>query len=83
MSDRIMQRLAGGGRTGVFLAVIALTLIALFLPGIIGALLLALIVAGLATLMARTWVVTAPRARAIRIPVLVGLAVIAVVKVMQ
>ena len=46
MSDRIMQRLAGGGRTGVFLGAIAAVLIALFLPGWAGAILLTVIVAG-------------------------------------
>jgi hypothetical protein len=83
VSERIMQRLAGAGRTGVFLAVIVVTLVGLFLPSWLGALLIALLVAGLATLMTRTWIVTSPRNRMIRVLVLIALTVIALGKIVH
>ena len=81
MSDRIMQRLAGGGRTGVFLGAIVAVLIALFLPGWAGAILLTVIVAGLGWLMAKTWAVTPARRRTLRFLILAVLAMVAIAKI--
>jgi hypothetical protein len=81
MSDRIMQRLAGGGRTGVFLGAIVAVLIGLFLPGWVGAILLTVIVAGMGWLMARTWAVTPASRRTVRFLILAVLAAVAIAKI--
>ena len=81
MSDRIMQRLAGGGRTGVFLGAIVAVLIALFLPGWAGAILLTVIVAGLGWLMAKTWAVTPASRRTLRFLILAVLAAATIAKI--
>jgi hypothetical protein len=81
MSDRIMQRLAGGGRTGVFLGAIVAVLIGLFLPGWVGAILLTVIVAGMGWLMARTWAVAPASRRTVRFLILAVLAAVAIAKI--
>jgi hypothetical protein len=81
MTDRIMERLSGGARTGVFLGAIVAVLVALFLPGWAGAVVLTVMVAALGWLMAKTWPVTAPRTRTIRILILLVLAAVAIAKV--
>lgn len=83
MSDPIMRRLSGAVRPGVFLGVIVIMLLALFLPGVIGALLIVAIVIALATLLSKTWPVTSTRDRAIRVVILIGLLVLAVVKTVR
>lgn len=83
MSDPIMRRLSGAARPGVFLGVIVIMLLALFLPGVIGALLIVAIVIALATLLSKTWPVTSTRDRAIRVVILIGLLVLAVVKTVR
>jgi hypothetical protein len=78
VSERLLQRLSSGGRTGVFLAALAIFLLALFLPGWLGAIVIIAIVAALAVLMRHTWVVADGRTRATRLiilAILVGLAV--------
>ena len=62
MADRFMQRLANGGRTGVFLAVLVIILVALSLPGWGGAIVVTAIV-GVAA-FAAAWV---PANRASRV----------------
>jgi hypothetical protein len=74
----LLARLATLNRTAVFLAVLAVMLLALFLPGAAGALLLLALAAGLATLLAATWPVQPPATRALRLAVL-GLLVAAAV----
>jgi hypothetical protein len=81
VADRILHRLAHGGRTGVFLAALVVILIALLSPGWIGGLLTIIVVALLAALMGRTWSVQPPATRAVRIVVLLVLTVFAIVKV--
>jgi hypothetical protein len=76
-----MQRLAGGGRTGVFLGAIVAVLIGLFLPGWVGAILLTVIVAGMGSLMARTWAVTPASRRTVRFLILAVLAAVAIAKI--
>jgi hypothetical protein len=81
VADRIMRRLSAGGRTGVFLGAIVVLLVALFLPGWYGAILLVAMVSGLGWLMTKTWRVAAPQTRTLRLLVLVLLFAIAVFKV--
>jgi hypothetical protein len=77
-----LARLARLNVTAVFLAALALVLLGLFAPGVVGgAVLLALAVA-LAALMARTWRVQAPRTRAFRFVMLVLLVAAALVKIL-
>jgi uncharacterized protein DUF6703 len=81
MSDQMLRRLANGGRTGVFLGAIVLVLIALFLPGWAGAIVLTVIVAAMGWLLSKTWPVAAPRTRTMRALILLVLAALAVAKV--
>ena len=81
MSDPL-ARLARLNVTGVFLAVLAYLLVALFAPGVVGGALLLVLVLALAALMARTWPVTPPRARTLRLVVLVVLLAAALYKIM-
>lgn len=83
MTDRIMQRLAGGGRTGVFLGAVAVMLIALFLPGWYGAILLLAIVGALAWLMTKTSPVATPQTRTVRLIILLALLVVAAIKIFR
>lgn len=80
MPERLMQRLAHGGRTGVFIAALVLILLALALPGWFGALFVTLIVAGMAMITRRTWAVQPPRTRMIRVGVLALLLLLAYAK---
>jgi membrane protein DedA with SNARE-associated domain len=66
----IMDRLTNGGRTGVFLGALVLVLLAFFLPGWLGAILLFAMVATLGWLLAQTWPVTPQPTRAMRLVVL-------------
>jgi hypothetical protein len=68
---------------GLFLGALVIVLLALFLPGWIGAVLLATIIIALAALAARTWSVTAPGTRALRLAVLAAFAVLAIVKLTE
>jgi hypothetical protein len=73
-----LQRLSP---TWVFLAALALALLAFLTPGVIGALLLLVMVTALGWLLVRTWPVTTPPARLLRLIVLLGLLVIAYLKI--
>jgi hypothetical protein len=69
--------LSSGGRTGVFVAALAIFLVALFLPGWLGAIMIIAIVAALVALMRQTWAVADGRTRTMRLIILaimVGLA---------
>lgn len=77
MSERLLQRLSKGGRTGVFLGALGVILLALFAPGWIGAILIVVIIAALAVLMGRTWAVQPLATRAVRVIVLLVLAIFA------
>jgi hypothetical protein len=67
-------------RTAVFLGALAVLLVALFLPGAVGAVLLLAIVAGLVTLLTVTWSRLAPQRRVFQVLVLALLIALAVYK---
>jgi len=76
-----LHRLARLNRTTVFLVTIGVLLLALFLPGWYGAVLIFAIVAVLGGVLRMTWPVQTPGTRAVRLVVLVLLVVIAVTKI--
>ncbi|MEU1754281.1 DUF6703 family protein [Micromonospora matsumotoense] len=76
----LLARLARANPTSVFLAVLALVLVALFAPGPVGGLLLLALAAGLAYLLATTWPVQAPQTRLLRLVMLTLLVTVALVK---
>ncbi|AEV82335.1 hypothetical protein ACWT_1317 [Actinoplanes sp. SE50] len=75
--DHFLRRLARVNPTSAFFAALALLLAGLFLPGVVGALLLAVLAAGLATLTFTTWPVQPPITRLVRV-VLLTLLIVAV-----
>ena len=70
-SENLLRRLARVNPTTAFLVALALMLAGLFLPGIVGAALLFLLGAGLATLTVATWPVQSPSTRGVRVLMLV------------
>lgn len=77
-SDHFLRRLARVNPTTAFIGAMVLLLAGLFLPGIVGGLLLAVLAAGLAALTFTTWPVQSPITRLVRV-VLLTLLVVAVV----
>ncbi len=75
-----LHRLARTNRTVVFGVTVGLVLVALFVPGLVGAALLFAIVAALFALGSVTWRVQPPATRAARLAVLGALVLIAVIK---
>jgi hypothetical protein len=75
-----LHRLARANRTAVFGASVLLVLVALFAPGGYGAALLLAIAAGLVVLASVTWRVQPPATRAVRLAILAGLVLLAVLK---
>jgi hypothetical protein len=65
----------------VFLIALAVAIVAFFSSGVVGALLLVVIVAGMSWLLVRTWPVTPAPMRAVRLLVLLGLLLIATLKI--
>ena len=76
--DPFLRRLARVNTTTAFVVALVLLLAGLFLPGVVGALLLAVLAAGLAALTFTTWPVQSPITRLVRV-VLLTLLVVAVV----
>lgn len=76
----LLRRLARVNPTVAFLVALAVLLAGLFLPGVVGALLLALIAAGLAALTFTTWPVQSPVTRTVRLVLLTLLVVAATAK---
>ncbi|MFI9643782.1 DUF6703 family protein [Micromonospora sp. NPDC051925] len=76
----LLARLARANPTSVFLATLALVLVAFFAPGPVGGVLLLVLAAGLAYLLATTWPVQAPQTRLIRLVMLTLLVTVALVK---
>jgi hypothetical protein len=80
MADRLMQRLANGGRTGVFIGALVIILLALAVPGWGGAILVTVIVALVALVTRRTWAVQPAKTRLTRLGILALLVLIAFLK---
>jgi hypothetical protein len=79
-SDPILQRLSRVKPTAAFLGALVVGLAGFFLPGVWGAVVLYAVVFALAWLQARTFVVTPPHLRAMRIVIICLLTVIATAK---
>ena len=79
--DDLLARLARINPTTAFVAALALLLLGFFLPGIVGAALLFVLGAALATLTFTTWAVQSPSTRAVRIMLLALLLAAIIVKV--
>jgi hypothetical protein len=69
MSD-LLHTLARLDRTKVFLVALVVGLIAVFLPGPLGALLLIAVIVAMLALLRLTWAVASPGARVLRLVVL-------------
>lgn len=79
----MLQRLARMDRTKVFLATLAIAIVGLFLPGVLGALILYAVVGTLALLLTVTWPTLSIPLRVFRLAVLAGLAAIATTKLLS
>jgi hypothetical protein len=79
-SDNLLRRLARINPTTAFVVALVVLLAGLFLPGIVGAALLFVLLAGLVGLTSTTWPVQAPPTRAVRVLLLMLLLAAVVVK---
>lgn len=79
-SDNLMRRLARVSPTAAFVVALVVLLAGLFLPGIIGAALLFVLGAALATLTFTTWPVQKPATRVLRVLMLLLLFAVVVGK---
>lgn len=77
-----LSRLARANPTAVFLATLALVLVALFAPGIVGGGLLLLLAVALGALLVTTWPVQHPRTRVLRLVILTLLVTAALAKIL-
>jgi predicted PurR-regulated permease PerM len=80
MEQRILTRLGRMNRTTLFLLAALYVFLAFLIPGVIGAVMLLALAAGLVWLMRRTWATRPGNARIARIVVVAVLVVVAVVK---
>jgi len=78
----VLERLARMDRTKVFLATLAVALIGLFVPGVLGAIILYAVVAALAWLLTLTWAVIGLPLRLFRLVTLAVLAAVATTKIL-
>ncbi|MEV0898416.1 DUF6703 family protein [Actinoplanes sp. NPDC049802] len=78
MTPSVLHRLARVNPTTAFVVALVVLLAGLFLPGVVGALLLGVLAAGLATLTFTTWPVQSGITRTVRL-VLLSILVAAVV----
>jgi hypothetical protein len=78
VNEHFLRRLTRVSPTAAFLGALVLFLAGLFLPGIVGALLLAALATGLGMLTFTTWPVQSPPTRVVRL-VLLSLLVAAIV----
>ncbi|HET6214963.1 MAG TPA: DUF6703 family protein [Micromonosporaceae bacterium] len=76
----LLARLARLNRTTVFLVTIGVVLLALFVPGVVGGILLLALAAALAAILAKTWPVQSPRTRVLRVLILALLVTAAINK---
>ena len=81
-SDDLLRRLARVPPARAFLATLVVMLAGLFLPGIVGAALLCVLAAVLITLTVSTWPVQPARTRAVRLILLVVLALLVISKIL-
>jgi len=79
-SENLLRRLAGVNPTVAFVVALALLLAGLFLPGIVGAALLAVLAIGLCALTFTTWPVQTPPTRVLRLLILALLVAVIVAK---
>jgi hypothetical protein len=79
-SDNVLRRLARVSPITAFLIALALMVAGLFLPGIVGAALLFVLAAALATLTFTTWPIQTPATRTVRLILLVLLLALVVAK---
>jgi len=79
--DNLLARLARINPTTAFVVALIVLLAGFFLPGIVGAALLALLGAALAALTFTTWPVQTPSTRAVRIGLLLLLLAVIIAKV--
>jgi hypothetical protein len=77
----MLRRLARANPTSALVTALVLMLAGLLLPGIVGATVLFLLAAGLATLTFTTWPVQPPPVRVVRVVMLVALFAAAALKV--
>ncbi|WP_329103254.1 hypothetical protein OG792_26220 [Micromonospora sp. NBC_01699] len=78
----LLARLARVNPTVVFLATVAVVLVGLFAPGIVGGAVLLALAAGLVALLRLTWPVQPPATRIIRLLMLTLLVAVALVKIL-
>ncbi|MFI6820491.1 DUF6703 family protein [Micromonospora sp. NPDC050187] len=78
----LLARLSRVNPTGVFLAVLALVLVGLLTPGVVGGVLLLLLAAALVVLLRLTWPVQTPATRLIRLLMLTLLVAVALAKLL-
>jgi hypothetical protein len=78
----VLERLARMDRTKVFLATLAVALVGLFLPGLVGAIILYAVVGALAWLLTVTWAVIGVPLRVFRLVTLAVLAAVATTKIL-
>ncbi|HTJ39901.1 MAG TPA: hypothetical protein VL738_42415 [Dactylosporangium sp.] len=80
MTERVLIRLARLNKTVVFLAGAVVVFAGMLLPGIVGAAVLLVLAAGLGWVLSRTWAVTPPPLRAVRVIILLLLVCVAAYK---
>ncbi|MFI1197660.1 hypothetical protein ACH4T9_30990 [Micromonospora sp. NPDC020750] len=78
----LLGRLARANPTTIFLVTLALVLVALFTPGVVGGMLLLALAAALVALLLTTWAVQAPATRVIRLVMLTLLVTAALTKLL-
>jgi hypothetical protein len=79
----LLPILARVDRTKVFLGALAIAVLGLFLPKVLGGLLLYALVAALGAVLSVTWAVTPPAMRIFRVVTLAALAAIATTKLLS
>jgi hypothetical protein len=82
-SENLLRRLARINPTTAFIGALVVMVAGLFLPGIIGALLLFVLLAGISALTFTTWPVQANPSRVARVVLLALLLVLIVVKIID
>ncbi|BBH66610.1 hypothetical protein ACTI_32950 [Actinoplanes sp. OR16] len=81
-SDQMLRRIARVNPTVAFIVALVVLLGGLFLPGIVGALLLAVLAAGLGALTFTTWPVQSAITRTVRLVLLSLLIIAAISKIL-